>query len=78
MANMPKTTKRRIRIRVELDVCRKVVKEWRKPEDKDDNLAFIRCLEDAVRDVELTVDDWRMIYEEQARNEADRKRGGGK
>ena len=75
MPNMPDTNKRRVKIRVELDVCRKVVKEWKRPGDKTDNLAFVRCLEDAVRDIELTTEDWRMIYEEHARNEEDRKKG---
>lgn len=33
---------------------------------------------DAVRDVQLSADDWKIIYEEQKKNEDDRKKGKSK
>lgn len=75
MPNMPNINKRRVRVRVPLDVCQKIAKKWRKPGDENENLAFVRCLKGAVNGIGLTDDEWRNISEERARNEALRRRG---
>lgn len=60
--------KRILSIRVSLDTCRSVEKKYRLPNDKEKGTAFIRALEDAVRDVDLTAEDYQIIAAERAGN----------
>lgn len=73
MANMPKTTKRQVSIRLDLHTCRAVEKKFAKPGDKSEVVAYIRAIEDATRDVLLTADDYRIIAAQVEANENKRK-----
>lgn len=73
MANMGKTNKRQIAVRLELTVCRAVEKKFKKPTDTDDVTAYIRALEEATRDVILTAQDYKIIQQQIVANENARK-----
>lgn len=73
MANMPKTTKRQVATRLDLDLCYMVEKKFGQPYDTSKSTAYIRALEDATRDVQLTAKDYKLIAEEVRRNELKRK-----
>lgn len=73
MANMGKTTKRQVAIRLDTDLCIKVEKKYSQPKDGNKVTAYIRALEDATRGVILTSHDYRMIAEEVRKNELKRK-----
>lgn len=64
MANQPNINKRHITVRVSIDICRAVEKKYRQGTDANATPAFIRALEDAVRDVALTPEDYKLIAEE--------------
>lgn len=72
MANCPDINKRRVHIRVELDVCAKVKKAFGRVGDKNENLAFARALEESVRGVELDAEDWQAIADEARMNQIKR------
>lgn len=73
MANMGKTNKRQIAVRLELTVCRAVEKKFKKPGDASDVIAYIRALEEATRDVILNANDYKIIQHEIEENELNRK-----
>lgn len=73
MSNMPDVNKRQVSIRVEIDLCRKVEKEFTRPGDKSKNLAYIRALEEATRKIKLDADDYALITQEVKANEAKRR-----
>jgi len=73
MSNMPDTNKRQVSTRIDIETCRKVEKTFARPGDKSKNLAFIRALEDATRDVVLTEEDYEIILAEVKANK--QKRG---
>ena len=60
--------KRLLSIRVSLETCRSVEKKYRHEDDTDKGTAFIRALEDAVRDVHLTAEDYQIILDESREN----------
>lgn len=73
MANMGKTTKRQVAIRLDLHLCRAVEKKFRRDDDKSDVVAYIRALEDSTRDVALTASDYKIIAKQIEANELKRK-----
>ena len=73
MSNMPDTNKRQVSTRIDIETCRKVEKTFSRPGDKSRNLAYIRALEDATRDVVLTEEDYEIILAEVKANK--QKRG---
>ena len=75
MANMPNVNNRQIGLRPSIELCRKVEVKYAKDGDKGGSLAFIRALEDATRDVCLTVKDYQAIAREARANEIARKKG---
>lgn len=76
MANMGKTSKRQVAIRLDLHLCRAVEKKFKRENDISDAVAYIRAIEAATRDVLLTADDYKIIADQMAKNEA--KRNGNK
>lgn len=73
MANMPNVNNRQIGLRPSIELCRKVEKKYAKDGDKGTSVAYVRALEDATRDVILTVADYRAIAAEAKANEKARK-----
>lgn len=73
MSNMPDPTKRQVSTRIDIETCRKVEKTFSRPGDKSKNLAYIRALEDATRDVILDEADYEIILAEVKANK--QKRG---
>ena len=73
MANMGKTTKRQVAIRLDIDLCVAVEKKYSMPKDENKVTAYIRALEDATRDVILSSSDYKRIAEEVRANELKRK-----
>ena len=73
MANMGKTTKRQIAIRLDIDLCVAVEKKYSQPNDTNKVTAYIRALEDATRDVILSSRDYQIIAAEVRANELKRK-----
>lgn len=73
MANMGKTTKRQVAIRLDLHLCRAVEKKFRHADDTNEVVAYIRALEDATRDVVLTAADYKIIAKQVEANELKRK-----
>ena len=82
MANMGKTTKRVVAMRLDLHLCKAVERKYRLGSDRDQTTCFVRALEDATRNVPLTAQDYIEIAEEVRRNEMKRrsanKKGGAK
>lgn len=72
MANMGKTNKRQVSVRIELTTCRAVEKKFKRAGDTSDVVAYIRALEEATRDVILTKEDYKIIQEQIEENEASR------
>lgn len=70
MANQPNPNKRHITLRVNVDVCRKVENKYHHKDDSSAGVAFIRALEDSVREVELTEEDLNAIAKEVSMNKA--------
>ena len=73
MANMGKTTKRQVAIRLDLHLCRAVEKKFRRDDDTSDVVAYIRALEEATRDVILTASDYKIIAAAIEANEEKRR-----
>lgn len=73
MANMGKTTKRQVAIRLDLHLCRAVEKKFHRADDTSDVVAYIRALEDSTRDVVLTANDYKVIAKQIEANELKRK-----
>lgn len=73
MANMGKTTKRQIAIRLDLHLCRAVEKKFHRKDDASEVVAYIRAIEDATRDVLLTANDYKIIAKQIEANETKRK-----
>ncbi len=61
MANMGKTTKRQVAVRLYLSLCRAVEKKFRRDGDTSGVVAYIRALEASTRDVALTASDYKLI-----------------
>ena len=76
MSNMPDINKRQVSTRVDIELCRKVEKEFARPGDKSKNVAFIRALEEATRKIQLDDADYDLIAKEIRRNKM--KRNGGR
>lgn len=74
MANMPKTSKRQVALRLDLDLCRCIEVKFGRKYDTSKSTAFIRALEDATRDVQLSSKDYKIIAEEIRLNELKRRR----
>lgn len=68
MSNEGKCDKRLLSLRVSLETCRGVEKKYRHEDDTDKGTAFIRALEDAVRDVHLSPEDYQIILNESREN----------
>ena len=75
MANQPNVNKRHITVRVNIETCRAVEKKYRQDTDTNATPAFVRALEDAVRDVELTPEDYKLIADEAFANAQRVKKG---
>ena len=73
MANMGKTSKRQIAIRLDLHLCRAVEKKFHRADDESEVVAYIRAIEDATRDVLLTANDYKIIAKQIEANETKRK-----
>ena len=73
MANMGKTSKRQVAIRLDLHLCRAVEKKFRRKDDTSEVTAYIRALEDSTRDVLLTAEDYKVIAKQIEANELKRK-----
>lgn len=69
MANMGKTSKRQIAIRLDLHLCRAVEKKFHRKDDESEVVAYIRAIEDATRDVLLTANDYKIIAKQIQENE---------
>ena len=76
MANMPDITKRQVSTRLDIELCRKVEKEFTRTGDKSKGLAYVRALEEATREIVLDDADYEIIAEEIRQNKV--KREGGK
>lgn len=74
MANSPNTNKRHITMRLNVDVCVAIEKEYGKTGDQKAE-PFIRALEDIARNIELDSEDLMKIAEEVRQNEAKFKKG---
>lgn len=64
MSNEGDLGKRKVNIRIGIEVCRKVSVKYGRPEDNGDAVAFVRALEDATRGVSLKPEDYAAIAEE--------------
>lgn len=72
MGNEGKLDKRQVGLRIPLEICHKVQKGYSLPTDADATSAFIRALDEATKDIELTSADMDIIKAEIAANEAKR------
>lgn len=68
MASEGATDKRQFSIRMPIETIKKAERQYGKKSDKSFRDAIVRALEDAVRDVPLTPDDYRLIAEEMEQN----------
>ena len=74
MGNEGKFDKRKVGLRIPLEICRAVEKTFYLPIDGDtDSHAFIRALEYATQDVILTSEDMDIIKAEMERNRIERQ-----
>lgn len=76
MSNMPDVNKRQVANRLDVELCRKVEKGFTREGDKGKNLAYVRALEEATRDILLDDHDYELIRAEIKANKA--KREGAK
>lgn len=74
MSNQPSPDKRQVGLRIDLDVCKRVEKKYSQPDDVTRSVAYIRALEDATREVQLTAEDYEEILAEARRNAAASRR----
>lgn len=72
MAQETATDSRVIGSTVKIEICRKVERKYRRNANDTMSTIYARALEDSVRDVELTEDDYREIAAEVARNQEKR------
>lgn len=75
MSNMPDVNKRQVANRLDVELCRKVEKGFTREGDASKNLAYVRALEEATRDIELDDDDYEIIAAEVRKNKSKRSRG---
>lgn len=68
MSNQPDPRKRLVSARIDIELCRRVERQFSRPADKSKYLPFIRALEEATRDVELSEADYEAIAEEIRQN----------
>lgn len=73
MAKEPALDARTISATVKIEVCRKVESKFRYDERDSLSVIYARALEEATRDVELTVEDYAAIQKEMERNAERRK-----
>ena len=73
MAKEPATDARVIGATVKIEVCRKVERKYRRGERDTMSTIYARALEDSVREVALTAEDYDEIAEEIRRNVAKRE-----
>lgn len=64
MPNKPDPLNKQVGLRVSVQLCRKISVGFSKPSDRFESQAFIRALEEATRDVVLTVEDYQKIASE--------------
>jgi hypothetical protein len=72
MSKEPATDARVIGATVKIEVCKKVEQKYRRDKKDSKSTIYARALEDSVREVVLTVNDYKEIEEEISRNEAKR------
>lgn len=72
MGNEGDLGKRLVGLRVPLEICRAVEKEFSRPGDKHKSDAFLRALEEATRNVPITLEDFELIRAEYLKNEQNR------
>ena len=81
MSKEPAIDARVIGATVKIEVCKKVERKYRHDAKDSKSTIYARALEDSVRDVALTVEDYREIAKEMAANkakrDAKRSRNGG-
>lgn len=68
MSNEGDLNKRAMALRVPLKICRQITKKFSIASDRGNAPAFIRALEQAAKDIELTQEDWDAIKKEMAHN----------
>lgn len=68
MASEGATDKRQFSIRMPIETIKKAERQYGKPTDKSFRDSIIRALEDALRDVSLTPEDYIKIAEEMQNN----------
>lgn len=72
MPNKPDVNNRQVGLRVSVELCRKVKVGFGRDGDKYESQAFIRALEEATREVSLTVADYDAISAEVRANQSHR------
>ena len=72
MSNEGDTDKRKVNLRIRIEVVRKAVRGYAHDGDQGDAPALVRALEYATQDIGLTADDYRLIADEVAENERKR------
>lgn len=73
MPNKPNVNNRQVGLRVSVELCRKVKVGFGRDGDKHESDAFIRALEEATRDVILTVADYDAVAAEVRANKNRRR-----
>jgi len=77
MPNKPNVNNRQVGLRPTIELCRKVKVGFGREGDRHESDAFIRALEEATRDVVLTVADYDAIAAEVRANRKHRERAEG-
>lgn len=77
MPNKPSVNNRQVGLRVSVELCRKVKVGFGRDGDKHESEAFVRALEEATRDVILTVADYDAVAAEVRANKEHRKHAEG-
>ena len=75
MPNKPNIHNRQVGLRLGIELCRKVKVGFGKKGDRHESTAYIRALEEATRDVVLTLSDYEAIADEVRANRI-RREGG--
>ena len=73
MPHKPNINNRQVGLRVSIELCRKVKVGFGRDSDRHDSEAFIRALEEATRDVILTVADYEAVATEVRANKKHRE-----
>ena len=76
MPNKPNANNRQVGLRVSVELCRKVEVGFGREGDLHKSEAFIRALEEATRNVVLTVADYEAVAAEVRANRAHNEREG--